>query len=480
MKIEAQQYIFAKRTNYINPQQPSFKGDLMLDGPELEHFSESISRGAKNLGKLIKSEWEDLFAYPSKTKAQMEYEEALEKANALIAKIKKEKEEEDLKLKKIERDRQAKIYAKQRRKEKVKDFFYDIGDFIGDAAYTVKEKFADMFNSIRIWYKWTAKDKIIDFKDNVVEKTVDSAYFVKDKTLQGIYGIKNWYINTGKEKIANAAESIEETSTIIVDFVSTKSKNGFNFVKTKSVEAKNAVIEKIAIKTEERDMMDDLKNFFRKGGANYLPQRPLDPFNPENLKEITPKTDYSSTKEEVQRLCNLYIQNTAIVDTSAVGFNALSKNFFSSAAAGLKEIFDLGSDVKILERIPKIGVVPKTLRISQQMALIKCIQKDYKEVTDWYVKNGVVSIVDKYNKQYETIKDFIESSSSLNKADKQYARACLAKIKEAKDKRGALYAKMLSNYAKAGSNLNKICNTKNTKNAFELARKVAITIGSFV
>ena len=41
----------------------------------------------------------------------------------------------------------------------------------------------------------------------------------------------------------------------------------------------------------------------------------------------------------------------------------------------------------------------------------------------------------------------------------------LAKIKEAKDKRGALYAKLLSNYAKAGSNLNKICNTKNTKNA---------------
>ena len=47
----------------------------------------------------------------------------------------------------------------------------------------------------------------------------------------------------------------------------------------------------------------------------------------------------------------------------------------------IKEIFNLHNQDRYLERIPKLGIIQKTLRVADQHRLLNCVKEDLEEVS---------------------------------------------------------------------------------------------------
>ena len=111
--------------------------------------------------------------------------------------------------------------------------------------------------------------------------------------------------------------------------------------------------------------------------------------------------------------------------------------------------------------------------------MLNCVKGDYSDVTKAYVANGFVPFINKYNSQYQAIIKFTESHQDRKKY-KDITEQYLQKIKEARDSRCELAAKLLESYTKAGSNISSMCKKIQDKNAVDLARKTLLTFTSFL
>lgn len=276
-------------------------------------------------------------------------------------------------------------------------------------------------------------------------------------------------------------------------------------------------------KIEREEMMRNLELKFTKGASFYKSHsnrygyEGVDPFSLKNLTDIQPRSNVKYN-EEYSRLNAIFIANSAQIDNAITAFNELSKNFQTEAAKSLKEIFNLQSDKtnKWLERIPKLGIIPKVLRITEQVRLSKCIIKDYQDISNEFVEKKLMPLIKKYNLQYDTIrkyaaehqqeynkqieynKQLIEEShwwqfkdrfkyKKCNKdlkynqtTDEEITNLYQEKIYDIKKQRQDVAAKSINVFARCGMNINNICKSVQSKGITDIARKAIFTLLPFV
>ena len=176
----------------------------------------------------------------------------------------------------------------------------------------------------------------------------------------------------------------------------------------------------------------------------------------------------------------MYLDNSVDVEPAMLIFKELSRNYFVQAGKSMKEIFDLKNDTatKWLERIPKIGLITKALRVKDQIKLSKCVLKDYEDISKKYVQNGIMPIFNHYEEGYKTIEKYIVEHSAKTDEYKEYTNSYLKKIKEAREKRIKTNNKMLDIFATNGYNLVKSCDKVKKDGSKELIKKTLFTLVS--
>ena len=192
-------------------------------------------------------------------------------------------------------------------------------------------------------------------------------------------------------------------------------------------------------------------------------------------------TDKQNYRKNLDKMYEKFLNNSKEIETPILDFNQISNNFFTRAKSSIEEIFEMKKKwyFKYLERIPKLGLVPKSIRVTGQINLTRCIMKDYKGVTDRYITNGMNPMIQKYNKQYEKIKKFTEYNQNiLSDDDLKYTDTILSKIAQIRAKRLESYKKLFDIYTRGGCNISNICNTVRMKGLISLITKTISTFGS--
>lgn len=236
---------------------------------------------------------------------------------------------------------------------------------------------------------------------------------------------------------------------------------------------------------KHQELIEKLKKVYRRGADYYVNNSALGQNNKANLlstklKRIAVKSDPSNFnyRAELKRLCKIYLANSKIIEKPLESFNNVMERFFSSAKINVKEIFDSKQGLAYYsERIPILGAVPKTLRIVGDINLTRCILKDYKDITNQYVKDGIQPTMELYSRQYDYIREFANAHVS-SEQDRLYTEKLLKIIQEAKDKRLKAYAKIFYNYEKGGGALRNICYNVRLKDGISLGFKLGKLIAA--
>ncbi len=197
--------------------------------------------------------------------------------------------------------------------------------------------------------------------------------------------------------------------------------------------------------------------------------------------------DYSNRSSKkyinnLNKLCNAFFTNSKILDTGISGFNIITKNFFAKSSVKLQEIFDLQNDKKIkwLERIPKLGIIPKGLRVYEQHSLANCITKDFKNITKTVIEPKMHQTIKEYQEQYQIISDYIERhKNKFDNNTNRYSKIMLKKMKTCKEKRIKTYETVFNSFSSGGCNIKNICNRVKAKGIISLVQKAIITFGTF-
>lgn len=233
-------------------------------------------------------------------------------------------------------------------------------------------------------------------------------------------------------------------------------------------------------------MINKLKKEFRKGADFYMPDGWKNNFEPDELFDIEPKKiEQGNSKayhRELKQICNIFEQNSKIVEPAISIFNEIVTNFFKESSKSIKEIFNLqnNKEYKWLERIPKLGIIPKILRIKEQRALTKCIMQDYKDLSKKQVQQTIIPYFQKYNAGYDKIKAFIDNNIEyLSDEDKEFSEKILKKMKTIKERRDNSNSNIINSYTKGGMNINNICISVRKKGAVELITKTLSTFVTF-
>jgi len=226
---------------------------------------------------------------------------------------------------------------------------------------------------------------------------------------------------------------------------------------------------------EQEKLLLSLEKTFRKGADGYDPKRR----KPFVLSELEPIVidEKKKFEDEILRVTKIFILNSFKVDKSLTCFNEVSKEFFKESASSLREIYAIKDEflMKIAERIPFLGVVPKALRVNEQVRLTKCIVKDYRDVAEKYVKKGMDPYIDEYNKQYQTILDYVLKNLDTY-AKEKLSEKCMDKIKEIQDLRFKVSSKLIEGFAYGGKKIVDACNDVEKNGKKEVVTKALFTI----
>ncbi len=169
----------------------------------------------------------------------------------------------------------------------------------------------------------------------------------------------------------------------------------------------------------------------------------------------------------------LYLQNAKIIEAPINSFDNVSKNFFRRAKENLEEIFALKKHwIFKSEMIPYIGIIPKSIRVIDQVNLTRCILQDFEDITESYVKNGIQPTMNKFGQQYDNIVRYAQNRKSTAK-DEEYTKKLLSIIKNAKTKRIKTYATLYNKFIKGGLALQNTCKNIRLKDGISLAMKTA-------
>ena len=196
--------------------------------------------------------------------------------------------------------------------------------------------------------------------------------------------------------------------------------------------------------------------------------------------------DYSNKSSKkyisnLDKLCNTFFLNSKILDDGLNGFNIITKNFYAKSSVKLKEIFDLQNNKKIkwLERIPKLGIIPKGLRVYEQHSLANCIIKDFKNITKTHIDKEIHKTIKEYQEQYKLLTDYIDRhKDKFDKNTNNYSKIILKKLKNCHEKRIKTYSTIFNNFSTGGCNIKNICNQIKTKGIISLATKAIMTFGT--
>lgn len=200
-----------------------------------------------------------------------------------------------------------------------------------------------------------------------------------------------------------------------------------------------------------------------------------------NELEIPYRRNKRTYRKHLDEMYQQFLESSKEIETPILDFNQISNNFFDRAKSSIEEIFEMKKKwyFKYLEKIPKLGLVPKSIRVTGQINLTRCIMKDYKAVTEKYITNGMNPMLQKYNNQYDKIKNFIERYHNiLDEADLKYSNTILAKLSQVRRKHLESYKKLFDIFTKGGCNISNICNTVRLQGLVSLITKTISTFGS--
>ena len=183
------------------------------------------------------------------------------------------------------------------------------------------------------------------------------------------------------------------------------------------------------------------------------------------------------TRKDLIILYNIFMKNSKTIETPIKSFNSISKSFFKSTKSNMEEIFECKKKWFWAERIPKINIIPKTIRIIGQINLTRCIMKDYREIMEKYIKNGINPTVAKYGNQYSIINNCVNTfkNDKFNNNKIQFADKLLYKMKNAKEDRVSTYARLFDAYATVGHNINNFCKNVRLKGGIGIGLKTIFT-----
>ncbi len=232
-----------------------------------------------------------------------------------------------------------------------------------------------------------------------------------------------------------------------------------------------------------QDIINNLKNKYLNGAKSYISDKEA-----ENITNMKMEDDEDlnikngeTYKSKLNRMCTAFLNESKSIETPILDFHNVSTKFFDRSKKNIEEIFELKDKwyYKYLEKVPKLGLVPKAMRVTGQLNLTRCIMKDYREVTDKYVKNGINPVISEYNRQFFKIKKFIEKNrGSLEYNDKKYSKNLLKKITVIRDKHIDTYSKLFDIYAKGGCNISNICKNVRFQGLASLVTKTIATFGT--
>jgi hypothetical protein len=164
-------------------------------------------------------------------------------------------------------------------------------------------------------------------------------------------------------------------------------------------------------------------------------------------------------------------------------FDEIIKNYFTINASKLQEIYEIENNktIKILERVPKLGIIPKGLRVFEQWNLANCITKDFKDVTDKHVYMGIHRIAKKYDEQFKNILDFAQKhKGKFSKNNDYFIESMIEMIRHIHYDREKVYSILYDRFITGGSNIKKICQKTKVRGGASLARKAIFTMIPFV
>ena len=131
--------------------------------------------------------------------------------------------------------------------------------------------------------------------------------------------------------------------------------------------------------------------------------------------------DGETYQSKLNRMWTAFLNKSKSIEAPILDFHNVSTKFFNRSKKNIEEIFELKEKwyYKYLEKVPKLGLVPKAIRVTEQVNLTRCIMKDYREITDKYVQNGINPVISEYNRQFLEIEKFIKNNiNSLEYDDK--------------------------------------------------------------
>lgn len=230
-----------------------------------------------------------------------------------------------------------------------------------------------------------------------------------------------------------------------------------------------------------QEMVQNAVKAISQGSDGGIPPEDKSVFDLSNLEEIVPvkENNYNS---ELKRMYKIFLKNSEKADDALFVFSKINKINAQFAAEWIKEIFALQNDKKnkMLERIPKLGLIPKALRVTEQIMLTRFISKDYEEFSEKYVNGGINPFIEKYHSQYMQIVNYINENSTQKIPQQEKLTEEITKIIDSvKQKRMQADYKLINSYASNRMNVENICKRVKTKGIIDVARKTAVTFASF-
>ena len=309
------------------------------------------------------------------------------------------------------------------------------------------------------------KGNIIDIKNNIVYNIKNKKSIAESKKL---YNARNDFKNKLQEY-----KNMFDNDDIIPD-LSEFSK--YRYVSLAELIKLTLVLE-ACIKHQEA--INKLKSRYCRGASKFSSSDDDRNLGYCKLQDLPPEliNKPNLTRKDLIILYNIFMKNSKTIEAPIKSFHNVSKSFFKRTKSNMEEIFEIKKRWFWAEKIPKINIIPKAIRITGQINLTRRIMRDYREIMGKYIKNGVNITVVQYGNQYNIINNCINTfkNDNLNNDKIQFADKLLYKMQNAKADRVSTYARLFDAYAAAGYNINNFCNNVRLKGGIGLGLKALFT-----
>ena len=332
---------------------------------------------------------------------------------------------------------------------------------------TMIENFSGALRSIGIGLA-NCKDSIADVKDTIVYNIERKKSIAESNKLL-----------KAREKFANKLQAYQgmfNNEDIKPDISEFAKYRYLSFIDLASLR----LVLEACIKHQEA--INRLKSRYCRGASNFSSGGDDRNLRSCKLQDLPPEliNKPNLTRQDLIILYNIFMKNSKTIEAPIKSFHNISKSFFKRTKSNMEEIFEIKKRWFWAERIPKINIIPKTIRITGQINLTRCIMRDYREIMEKYIKNGINPTVTQYGNQYNIINSYtnIFKNNTLNKNEIKFADKLLYKMKNAKEDRVSTYTRLFDTYATAGYNINNFCKNVRLKGGIGLGLKALFTFFS--